>query len=308
MHSQKIASFDLNTLRRVLSQQGLFIRTGPFIFNISTDIPRVAEGLYELYSDHDCWLERDFADFYIALKLPCSLRRWLKPQAIFEYEGSTPFEPLPLDQAFALMEWGMNWCVANHMHQYLKIHAAVLAKDGRGLVMPGMPGAGKSTLCAALVASGWQLLSDEMAILSPEDGRLLPLDRPISLKNESIELIESFVQASGQRPVFGPVAEATHKGTVVHMKPLCLLSHEDDVDVMPAWVVFPRYIPAQPTDLQAYSKALAFIDTAESSFNYSVMGADGFTQLRRVMDACNSYKLYYSDLKQGVAALESQLL
>ena len=69
-------------------------------------------------------------------------------------------------QGFAMFEWGLNWVVANHAHQFAIVHAAAVEKDGRGFIFPGAPGSGKSTLCAALVSRGWRLLSDEMAMIS----------------------------------------------------------------------------------------------------------------------------------------------
>ena len=108
----------------------------------------------------------------------------------------------------------MNWCVSIHANEYLKLHAAVVARGGTALIMPGVPGAGKSTLCAALGLNGWRVLSDEHALIPPGTAEVVPLCRPVSLKNESIALIESF----SQNAVFGPVSEETHKGTVAHMK------------------------------------------------------------------------------------------
>ena len=69
------------------------------------------------------------------------------------------------------------------------MHAAVFERDSSAVVLPGPSGVGKSTLCAALVARGWRLLSDEVAMIRPQDGLLQPYPRPISLKNESIEMI-----------------------------------------------------------------------------------------------------------------------
>jgi HprK-related kinase A len=82
-----------------------------------------------------------------------------------------------------MLEWGMNWCIASHMHYYLMLHAAVLERDGHALIMPGDPGAGKSTLTAALMLDGWRLLSDEIALIDRNDGLLYGLARPVSLKN-----------------------------------------------------------------------------------------------------------------------------
>ena len=106
-------------------------------------------------------------------------------------EHARHFNPLPAEQAFPLLEWGLNWCVATQCHQYLILHAAVLERGGRALIMPAPPGSGKSTLCAALVARGWRLFSDELALIEIGGGQIVPLPRPISLKNESIDRIIS---------------------------------------------------------------------------------------------------------------------
>lgn len=45
-------------------------------------------------------------------------------------------------------------------------------------MLVGTTGAGKSTLCAALCADGWRLLSDEMALIEPDTGRLRGMGRP----------------------------------------------------------------------------------------------------------------------------------
>ena len=67
-----------------------------------------------------------------------------------------------------MLEWGLNWCVAGHAHQYLMLHAAALERNGRAVILPGDPGAGKSTLTAALMLSGWRLLSDEITLVDRE--------------------------------------------------------------------------------------------------------------------------------------------
>lgn len=59
---------------------------------------------------------------------------------------------------FALLQWGMNWCIAGHARHYLVLHAAVLERDGGAVVLPGDSGAGKSTLTAALMLAGRRLL------------------------------------------------------------------------------------------------------------------------------------------------------
>lgn len=47
------------------------------------------------------------------------------------------------------------------------IHGSAVALDGRALLIAGPPGAGKSTLCAALVRQGARLVSDDLSALLP---------------------------------------------------------------------------------------------------------------------------------------------
>ncbi len=55
------------------------------------------------------------------------------------------------------------------MHGRRPVHAAALARGDGAVLMFGLSGAGKSTLTAAMAAGGWDILSDDMAILSGSD-------------------------------------------------------------------------------------------------------------------------------------------
>jgi len=46
------------------------------------------------------------------------------------------------------------------------LHAGCVARDGRGVLLAGTSGAGKSTLTAALVADGWDFLSDDTVFVA----------------------------------------------------------------------------------------------------------------------------------------------
>jgi hypothetical protein len=64
------------------------------------------------------------------------------------------------------------------------VHAAALAIDGRALLLVGESGAGKSTTSYAFAASGVEYLSDELAPMEPETGRVHPYPRAICLKKD----------------------------------------------------------------------------------------------------------------------------
>lgn len=290
-----VAALAPRELARELAGPGIVLRTGHFAARVRSPLAQVAEGIGLMYADYPVETGEGFADFHINLDHG---RRWPRPQVRFDHDGTAPFEPLPAAQAYPMFEWVLNWCVSSRAHRYLVIHAAVLERAGGGaLVMPAPPGSGKSTLCAALAARGWRLLSDELAILDPADGLLLPLPRPISLKNGSIGVISRFAP---QAVISRPVAD-TGKGTVAHVRaprPSVLRAGER---AAPAWIVFPRYCAGAATSLAPLAPARAFMRVAENAFNYSLLGARGFHALAHMADQCAAFEFNYSDLDDALA-------
>ncbi len=59
------------------------------------------------------------------------------------------------------------------------LHAGAVARDGRALVLSGLPGCGKSTVAAALERRGWTLASDNLVTVSAEE--VWPLPEPVRL-------------------------------------------------------------------------------------------------------------------------------
>ena len=183
----------------------------------------------------------------------------------------------------------------------LLFHAAVLERRGQCLVMPGDPGAGKSTLTAALMLSGWRLLSDEMAMIDRDDGLAAPLARPVGLKNQSIAVIRDF----SAQAVLGEAARDTHKGTVSHLRPSAASVAGRRDRIRPTQLLFPRWRAGAPTQLTPVPKGEAFERLASHAFNYSLLGRLGFDLTAALIDGCGCWEFSYSDLAEGLAALEA---
>jgi hypothetical protein len=62
------------------------------------------------------------------------------------------------------------------------IHAGVVEKAGRACVLVGDSGAGKTSTVAALLRQGATYLSDEVALLDPATGNVLPFHLPMAIK------------------------------------------------------------------------------------------------------------------------------
>ena len=295
-----LSSLSPAELRFQLEGPGIYFRTGVFVTHVRTAIRYVMEGIGLLYADYPL-AEEDFADFHVSLERPANLRRWYRPQVMFRFDGRSPFKPLPLEQAFPMFEWGLNWCVSSHVYRYLIIHAAVIERGGFAAILPAPPGCGKSTLCAGLVNRGWRLLSDELTLVGIDDGMILPLPRPVSLKNASIGIIKSYVPGS----VFSPTVMDTTKGSVAHMKPTADSVRRAGEKARPGWIIFPKYEPDAEARLVALPRSRTLMRVAENAFNFNALGARGFDTLAKMIDSSLCFEFTYSRLDDAVAAFAS---
>ena len=293
-------------LRSQLAGPGLSLRTGPVVTRIRSRLDAVVQGLAIHYGAFAIEPDEAFADFHVEVGRPSGLRSWggggggLKPQVVFRFDGEEPFAPLPGPQGFPMLEWGLNWCIYTYCHQFMTLHSAVLERDGHALLMPAPSGSGKSTLCAGLAFRGWRLLSDELTVVDPVAGDIVPVPRPISLKNQSIEVIRAFAPQA----VFSPPVPDTVKGLVAHARP-----PQDAVDkalqrARPRWIVLPRYRAGEPARLEALSRAQVFMQLVENTFNYSIHGPAAFAALAALMDRCDCYSFTYGHLDEAVATFD----
>ena len=295
----RVGDLRLSELESRLAGGGLAVRFGPFNIRIESNLSAVAAHAHSLYLPYPLAEADAIADFHVQMVKPRGLRRWLRPQSRFFMDGRSPFAPCKIEHAFPSLEWGINWCVATRAHHLLMLHAGAVEREGAAMLFPAWPGHGKSTLCAALVHSGWRLLSDEFGLLRPADGMLLPMPRLIPLKNESIGVIRRF------RPqaFIGPSFHGTRKGTVAHVRP-----PEDSVlrsqePARPRWLVFPRWAAGSPLALTSVPKSQAFLRAATNSFNYEVLDEAAFNLVAGMVRDCACYSLVYSDLDEAVATL-----
>ena len=297
---ETIAGLGLRRVLELLETSGVAFNSGPFNISVQSDIPSIADHLFTLYSGYPLVDDSGFIDFYISLDASTGLRRYIRPQVIFSHDGFTPFTPLPLNQAPAQFEWGLNWCVASHAHQFMIIHSAVLEKDGFSIIMPGAPGSGKSTLCAALVVNGWRLLSDEMALLSLDDMLLQPVPRPVSLKNRSIDIIRSYAPDF----YFGKTIHGTTKGDIRHMKVPQSSIQQQDKKPPVSICIFPRYQIEVRPGWELKDKASSCMLLIQNIFNFNILGKQGFQAVTDLIEQINSYAIFYPGLDQAVKLID----
>lgn len=291
-------------VERAASESGLCLDIGSFCVRLKSNERTFLKTLAFLYQDFPLLSSDAFADFHITIERPWGMRHFLKPQVTFIIDGLQPFEPFPLSHAFPLFEWGLNWCIARRSHQNLMLHAAVVEKKGKAVVLPALPGSGKSTLSAALSLNGWRFLSDEFTMVRPQDGRIQPIPRPTPLKNASIQVIQkNFVNAS-----MGPLFPKTRKGTVAHLKPPKESVEQLKQTALPALLIFPKFQANSDIEFYSLNKSYAVFKLASNAFNYELMGRTGFELVRGMISSCRCYDLTYSRFDQVFELLDDLLL
>lgn len=207
-------------------------------------------------------------------------------------EGQLPFNPIAPAKILPSIEWSLNWCVAAYEHQKLIFHSSVVAKNGQAILLPAVSGSGKTTLATYLGAHGWEMFSDELAIIDLNSNLVNPVFRPASLKNESIDIIRK----SCPSVTFSDVTTATHKGDIAHAKLYTQKQFRTFNKCPVQAVVFPKYVALSNTRVMTLSQAEGFASLTRQGFNYNVLGSEGFNTLAAVATSCRFYYVEYSDL------------
>ncbi|CAI4151178.1 HprK-related kinase A [Alteromonas macleodii] len=277
--------------------KSIYIDTGPYTFKLVSSCESLQNAVKKMYGESQ--VKSLSYDFDIAVRAPNALRSYIAPQINFYCDTYTPFFPLPKKQSYPMLEWGMNWCIAAHEYSRLVIHAAVLEKNGKAIVCPALPGAGKSTLSALLSEMGWSIFSDEMAIIELDSLNVKSIYRPICLKNDAIDLVKNRFPNS----VFTEKFYDTQKGTVAHKRVHSVDSYKDCKDTQITVFVFPQFSPNAETELSQYSSAEGVLQVIRNSFNYHVLAEKGFEAMADLAEKTKFYSLKYSDIESAEQAL-----
>ncbi len=271
------------------------LRVGPAQFRIGSDWRTpIAElnTLYRAYPEPNSVVPH----FTVRLEATRWWRRIIRPSVRIAGDHTLPEAlPLPLAQAVLAAEMAMNLQMALGQRRYLLLHASSVERDGKVLIMTGESGSGKSTLAALLGEHGWRLLGDEFALIEPETGQAWPFPRPISLKNESIALMEALLPAAR----FGTRINGTPKGDIRHLIPNAAALLGMDTPARPALILFPRFGAAR--DVREVGTSEVFVRLTQASTNYVALGEPGYTALTRLVTSNPARAIEYPDTATGLA-------
>ena len=192
---------------------------------------------------------------------------------------------------YALFDKGM----AALAHRLL-FHAAVVAKDGRALLLPARSGSGKSTLAAALCAAGWTYLSDELAVVDPATLQVEPFALPLGLKDKSVTPLAPFIPEVAELP-----RHIRSDGVGVRYLPPPRVAKE----ALPVQaLIFPRFSPGSEPRLASLDPLQALEGLAETGSSSRPLAAE---DIRAMLALARrpAYTLAFDDLPTAVRRLAS---
>lgn len=189
--------------------------------------------------------------------------------------------------------------IVYHSQGGLALHAAAVSWQGRGLLLPGTTGTGKSTLTAWLLAHGFQYLTDELTFVPHQSAQVQGFSRPLNLKHTARPALQSLLDFDRQ-----PARIVSHP-FIDLIAPEAFSSLPVRTEAPLHLVLFPRYQPEHPLTLTPLSPAQAGLALMQCLVNARNLPGHGFPEIVRLARTLPAYRLDYGGFAQLPALLET---
>jgi hypothetical protein len=179
----------------------------------------------------------------------------------------------------------------------LLFHAAALAWQSRGLLLPAFTGAGKSTLAAWLLGRGFSYLTDELAFVPAGSVWLHGFTRPLSLKSPS-RTVQALLPLTVAETSAGSPLQFLPSPHLDLVSPALLGTSASLNDAPLHLIVFPQYQAGAPLELHPLSRAQAGKALLECLINARSLPDHGFFEVTRLARHLRAYHLIYGHFNQ----------
>jgi len=202
------------------------------------------------------------------------------------YEGDSPAA------AADLLLGKSCYHLADRSRGGLLFHAGGLCRQGKGLLLPGTMGVGKTTLTAWLLSRGFDYLTDELVFVPQGAETIRPFPRPLNLKRPARSLFEHQLDFDGQNN------QILSAGSTDLIPPTLFSPSTTLGEPQLCLIIFPHYQVDGEFELQQLSKAQVGLELMQCLINARNLPDHGFPEITRLARAVPAYKMTYANFAQ----------
>lgn len=195
------------------------------------------------------------------------------------------------------LEWLLHNC-----RDSIVVHAALLSKNGKGVVIVGPSFAGKSTLATALWRNGWSLMSDDLVFVDTLARTAAPAPRRVSLRSGSKDLVG---ESAWNEISKTPSCLETDKGLFFHPHEVSGKEKERTTPLSAIFFLARIDTILDPAEVRVINPAKGALSLLPYSFNIRTLPfVEALRRITPLLDQVPAYDLGRGELNAMVSAVE----
>jgi hypothetical protein len=214
-------------------------------------------------------------------------------------DGCEFFSCVRRGEALPYLEWGINRAMIARAQRFLLLHAAGAVLRGQTILLVGPSGSGKSTIATALLAGGWSLLGDEIAMIDPETLRAYPFPKAVCIKSHGFEPLERIGLGAPRRRHYVRALK-THVGHVAIPE-----GRVAEGNRAVTHIVLPTWTGSRNPELRRIPRAQAALALTSQILNRAEFGSRQLGVIAGLVAGADCFELRHGEISATIRALST---